>query len=85
MDSRGLDPTHLVGKIGYQGMRSYVTAPDPTLRSEEKLNESPASGQVRNTDAKREYSSVGGSDGLLSRRSKVQALLLPLCLGRLIG
>jgi len=51
MESRGLDPTRLVGKIGYQGMRSYVTAPDPTLRSKEKLNESPASGQVRNTDA----------------------------------
>ena len=41
MDSRGLDPAHLVGKIGYQGIRCYVTATDPTLWSEEKLNEAP--------------------------------------------
>lgn len=41
MNAGGLDPTRLVVKVGYQGMRSYVTAPDPTLRSEEKLNESP--------------------------------------------
>ena len=34
-----MDPTHLVAKIGYQGIRCYVTATDPTLRSEEKLNE----------------------------------------------
>lgn len=36
-----MDPPHLVAKIGYQGIRCYVTATDPTLRSEEKLNESP--------------------------------------------
>ena len=41
MDSRGLDPPHLVGKIGYQGIRSYVTAADSTLWSEEKSNEPP--------------------------------------------
>ena len=50
MDSRGLDPPHLVGKIGYQGIRSYVTATDPTLRSEEKSNESRYSTDVRNIE-----------------------------------
>ena len=46
MNSRGLDPTHLVGKIGYQGIRSYVIAADPPLRREEKLNELPARGKL---------------------------------------
>ena len=41
MDSLRVDPTHLVVKIGYQGIRCYVTATDPTLRSEEKSNETP--------------------------------------------
>lgn len=37
----GLDPTHLVAKIGYQGICWYVPAGNATLRSECKLKESP--------------------------------------------
>ena len=41
MNAGGLDPTHPREKIGYQGIRCYVTATNPFLREEEKLNESP--------------------------------------------
>ena len=32
MNAEGLDPIPPVVKVGYQGMRSYVTAPNSTLR-----------------------------------------------------
>lgn len=50
MDSLRVDPTHLVAKIGYQGIRCYVTATNSTLQSEEKLNESRYSTDVRNIE-----------------------------------
>lgn len=50
MPAGGLDPTHLVVKIGYQGIRRYVPATDPSLRREEKLKESRYSTEVRNIE-----------------------------------
>lgn len=41
----GLDPPHLVAKIGYQGIRSYVIAAYSSLRREKKLKEPPAWGK----------------------------------------
>ena len=45
----GLDPAHLVAKIGYQGMRSYVIAPNSTLRMWEEIKWVANLGHVRNT------------------------------------
>lgn len=40
MDSLREQPTPAWSKIGYQGIRSYGIAANPSLRREEKLNES---------------------------------------------